>query len=90
MTMDVNCFSGAKGKTMPKGPKGERRPAQHIGRVKRIFGAGLAVKARALRFDTHLSTQCDLPPKDQDWPEHVTNEFVAEIERLAAAELPRV
>jgi hypothetical protein len=23
--------------------------------------AGLAVKARALRFDTHLSTQCDLP-----------------------------
>jgi hypothetical protein len=47
--------------------------------------AGLAVKARALRFDAHLSTQCDLPPKDQDWPEQVMNEFVAEIDRLAAA-----
>jgi hypothetical protein len=46
--------------------------------------AGLAVKARALRFDTHLSTQCDLPPEDQDWPEQVMNEFVAEIDRLAA------
>jgi hypothetical protein len=51
--------------------------------------ADLAVKARALRFDTHLSTECDLPEKDQDWPEHAMNEFVAEIERLAAAELPR-
>jgi hypothetical protein len=47
--------------------------------------AGLAVKARALRFDAHLSTQCDLPLKDQDWPEQVMNGFVAEIERLAAA-----
>jgi hypothetical protein len=49
--------------------------------------AGLAVKARALRFDTHLSTRCDLPPEDQDWPEQVMNELVAEIDRLAAAEL---
>jgi hypothetical protein len=49
--------------------------------------AGLAVKARALRFDAHLSTMCDLPPEDQDWPEYVMNEFVAEIDRLAAAEL---
>jgi hypothetical protein len=40
--------------------------------------AELAVKARALRFDTHLSTQCDLPEKDQDWPEEVMNQFVAE------------
>jgi hypothetical protein len=47
--------------------------------------AGLAIKARALRFDAHLSTQCDLPLKDQDWPEQVMNEFVAEIDRLAAA-----
>jgi hypothetical protein len=49
--------------------------------------AGLAVKARALRFDAHLHTQCDLPSEDQDWPEYVMNQFVAEIERLAAAEL---
>lgn len=48
--------------------------------------AGLAVKARALRYDTHLSTQCDLPPEDQDWPEQVMNEFVAEIGRFAAAQ----
>jgi hypothetical protein len=47
--------------------------------------AGLAVKARALRFDAHLSTQCDLPEKDQDWPEYVMNEFVAELDRLASA-----
>jgi hypothetical protein len=50
---------------------------------------GLAVKARALRFDTHLSTQCDLQEKDQDWPERVMSQFIAEIERLAAADLPR-
>jgi hypothetical protein len=53
-----------------------------------ITFAGLAIKARALRFDAHLNTQRDLPPDDQDWPEYVMNEFVAEIERLAAAELP--
>jgi hypothetical protein len=47
--------------------------------------AELAVKARALRFDTHLSTQCDLPEKDQDWPEEVMNQFVAELDRLASA-----
>jgi hypothetical protein len=51
--------------------------------------AGLAVKARALRFGVHLNTQCDLPPEDQDWPEYVMNQFVAEIDRLAAAALPR-
>lgn len=45
--------------------------------------AGLAVKARALRFDTHLDTQCDLPPRDQDWPEHVMNQFIDELDRLA-------
>jgi hypothetical protein len=50
--------------------------------------AGLAVKARALRFDAHLDTQRDLPLGDQDWPEHVMNEFVAEIEALAAAAEP--
>jgi hypothetical protein len=49
--------------------------------------AGLAVKARALRFDALLNAQCDLPQEDQDWPEYVMNEFVAEIDRLAAAEL---
>lgn len=52
--------------------------------------AGLAVKARALRFDAHLSTQCDLPEKDQDWPEEVMNQFVAETERLASANLHRM
>jgi hypothetical protein len=46
--------------------------------------AGLAVKARALRFDAHLSTQCDLPLEDQDWPEQVMNQFVAELDRLAS------
>jgi hypothetical protein len=44
-----------------------------------------AVKARALRFDAHLSSQCDLPEKDQDWPEEVMNKFVAELDRLASA-----
>jgi hypothetical protein len=48
--------------------------------------AELAVKARALRFDAHLSTQCDLPEKDQDWPEQVMNEFVAELDCLASVE----
>jgi hypothetical protein len=47
---------------------------------------GLAVKARALRFDTYLSTQGHLPEADQDWPEFCVNKFVAEIERLAEAE----
>jgi hypothetical protein len=51
--------------------------------------AGLAVKARALRYDTFLSTQCDLPRENQDWPEEIMNQFVAEIDRLAAADLPR-
>jgi hypothetical protein len=49
--------------------------------------AGLAVKARALRYDTYLSTQCNLPEEDQDWAEFVMNQFVAELERLAAAAL---
>jgi hypothetical protein len=49
--------------------------------------AGLAVKARASRYDIYLGTQCDRPPEDQDWPEYVMNQFVAEIERLAAAAL---
>jgi hypothetical protein len=47
--------------------------------------ADLAVKARALRFDAHLSSQCDLPEKDQDWPEEVMNKFIAELDRLASA-----
>jgi hypothetical protein len=47
--------------------------------------ADLAVKARALRFDAHLSSQRDLPEKDQDWPEEVMNKFVAELDRLASA-----
>jgi hypothetical protein len=51
--------------------------------------AGLAVKARALRYDTFLSTQCDLPREDQDWPEEIMNQFVADLDRLAAAELPQ-
>jgi hypothetical protein len=51
--------------------------------------AGLAVKARALRFGAHLNTQCDLPPEDQDWPEQVMNQFVAELDRLAAVEPPQ-
>jgi hypothetical protein len=29
MRVDVNCFSGTNGKTMPRGPKGERRLAPH-------------------------------------------------------------
>jgi hypothetical protein len=48
--------------------------------------AGLAVKARALRFDTSLDLQDDRLPKDQDWPERVMNEFIAELDRLAKAE----
>jgi hypothetical protein len=30
MIVDVNCFSGSKG-TMPRGPQGEKRPADVIG-----------------------------------------------------------
>jgi hypothetical protein len=47
--------------------------------------AGLAVKACELHFDTHLSTQCDFPEEDQDWQERVMSQFVAELDRLAAA-----
>jgi hypothetical protein len=47
--------------------------------------AGLAVKARALRFDTSLDLQDDRLPKDQDWPERVMHEFIAELDRLASA-----
>jgi hypothetical protein len=47
--------------------------------------AGLADKARALRYDTALSKQRDLPEEDQDWDAWAMNQFVAEIERLAAS-----
>jgi hypothetical protein len=46
--------------------------------------AGVAVKARALRFNTHLHTQTSLPSDEQDWPERMMNLFVAEIEWFAA------
>jgi len=45
--------------------------------------AGLAVKARALRFDTSLDLQDDRPLADRDWPEKVMHQFVAELDRLA-------
>ncbi len=48
--------------------------------------AGLAVKARALRFDTSLDLQDDRFPEDQDWPERVMGQFIAELDRLASAE----
>jgi hypothetical protein len=35
--MDVNCFSGSKGKTMPRGPKGEKRPADVIGNAVHVM-----------------------------------------------------
>jgi hypothetical protein len=47
--------------------------------------AGVAVKARALRFDTHLDSQTSLPLDEQDWEDGVMNRFVAEMERLAAS-----
>jgi hypothetical protein len=47
--------------------------------------AGLAIKARALRFDTMLDFECG-PENEQDWPELVMDAFVAEIERLTASE----
>jgi hypothetical protein len=46
--------------------------------------AGLAVKARTLRFDTSLDLQGDRLPKDQDWPEQVMNQLLAEFDRLAS------
>jgi hypothetical protein len=48
--------------------------------------AGLAVKARVVRFAAGLDMQGDRLPKDQDWPEQVMNQFVAELDRLASAE----
>jgi hypothetical protein len=56
----------------------------HSGIAAKTF-AGLAVKARALRFNTHLDTQISLPLDEQDWPERMMDLFVAEMERLAAA-----
>jgi hypothetical protein len=47
--------------------------------------AGVAVKARALRFNSHLDTQTSLPLDEQDWPERIMDLFVAEMERLAAS-----
>jgi hypothetical protein len=38
-----------------------------------------------VRFDTALDLQGDRLPKDQDWPDRVMNEFVAELDRLAKA-----
>jgi hypothetical protein len=48
--------------------------------------AGVAVKARALRFDMGLDPpKADHLQEDQDWPEQVMNQFVSEVERLASA-----
>ncbi|MGH6851237.1 MAG: RNA-binding protein [Methylocella sp.] len=37
MKGDVSCFSGTNGKTMPKGPKGEKRPADVIGNAVHVM-----------------------------------------------------
>jgi hypothetical protein len=36
MIVDVNCFSGSKG-TMPRGPQGEKRPADVIGNAVHVM-----------------------------------------------------
>jgi hypothetical protein len=44
--------------------------------------AGLAVKARALRFDTGFDNKSNVPEDDLDWPQVAVNNFLDEIERL--------
>ncbi|MGB8901682.1 MAG: hypothetical protein WCC90_21645 [Methylocella sp.] len=44
--------------------------------------AGLAVKARALRFDTGFDNKSNVPEDDLDWPQVAVNNFPDEIERL--------
>lgn len=49
--------------------------------------AGIAVKARALRWDCMLFCEHDLTRNEQDWPEQVMTDFVDEMERLGAEEI---
>jgi hypothetical protein len=37
MRVDVKCFSGIKRKTMPRGPKGQKRPADVIGNAVHVM-----------------------------------------------------
>ena len=46
--------------------------------------AGLAVKARVVRFDTFSPWEFTDPPEDMDWGPKVFPDFLAEIDRLAS------
>jgi hypothetical protein len=50
--------------------------------------AGLAVKARALRYAMGVRPEGELPGEPQDYQETAMNLFVSEVERLANAERP--
>ena len=47
--------------------------------------AGIAIKARALRFDTGLDSECVLNEGRQPYMENLMEDFIAEIECLAAS-----